>query len=84
MVKPDKYYNKFFNIGYLLLFRRAFLCAERTIHTAICLFWTQHSLTIFTLVEKLAGICRHFFSFLVSTNRASYRGQRYIIFFHLN
>ena len=50
--------------------------AIRAKNTAIAAFWTHSSLAAFTFIEKLAGIGRHRFLFLVPTIWTSYYGLK--------
>jgi len=45
-----------------------------TKYTAIALFWFYYCFTICTLIEVLAGICGHYFFFLVAADRTSNDG----------
>ena len=46
----------------LLLNRRAFNRAIRTVHAAVARLWSEYGFALFAVVEKLASIGRHGFS----------------------
>lgn len=59
----------------LFLHGWAFNRSIGAIHAAITLFWAQHCITVFTFVEKLTGIRRHFFGFFMSAVWAGDGGE---------
>lgn len=55
-----------------LLLRWTFYGTKTAKHTTIALFRLQHGMTVFTFVEKQAGINKHCFLLATAANRTGY------------